>query len=212
MDQRWRGIVPAINPAMGFINLIAADFHLHLRAGAVALRTESRNGWRSRAGRDRTGRRTAGPRSGRSQRLWDVLMSSTRGMLRHRASIWGLDRSIERTSDRRGRSDARNGRRATSCFLAKRIRSTEFHRWQIQVATMISSSVEKSRSASRCLRGVSSPFSTSGLQASSAAQQFLDKVDWKNVFGYNPQLSLPLFHNTSSSKSRCWRSIAIGRW
>jgi putative heme degradation protein len=40
LDQRWRGIVPAINPAMGFINLIAADFHLHLRGGAVA-------GWRS---------------------------------------------------------------------------------------------------------------------------------------------------------------------
>jgi len=36
LDQRWRGMVPAINPAMGFINLIAADFHLHLRAGAVA--------------------------------------------------------------------------------------------------------------------------------------------------------------------------------
>ena len=36
LDQRWRGIVPAINPAMGFINLIAADFHLHLRGGSVA--------------------------------------------------------------------------------------------------------------------------------------------------------------------------------
>jgi len=36
LDQRWRGIVPAINPAMGFINLIAPDFHLHLRGGTVA--------------------------------------------------------------------------------------------------------------------------------------------------------------------------------
>ena len=36
LDQRWRGIVPTINPAMGFINLIAADFHLHLRGGAIA--------------------------------------------------------------------------------------------------------------------------------------------------------------------------------
>jgi putative heme degradation protein len=39
LDQRWRGMVPAINPAMGFINLIASDFHLHLRGGTVA-------GWR----------------------------------------------------------------------------------------------------------------------------------------------------------------------
>lgn len=35
MVQRWRGLVPAINPAMGFINIIAPDFHLHLRGGAV---------------------------------------------------------------------------------------------------------------------------------------------------------------------------------
>ncbi len=34
--QRWRGLVPAVNPAMGFINIIASDFHLHLRGGTVA--------------------------------------------------------------------------------------------------------------------------------------------------------------------------------
>jgi putative heme degradation protein len=34
--QRWRGFVPTINPVMGFINIIAPDFHLHLRGGAVA--------------------------------------------------------------------------------------------------------------------------------------------------------------------------------
>lgn len=36
MVQRWRGLVPEINPAMGFINIIASDFHLHLRGGAVS--------------------------------------------------------------------------------------------------------------------------------------------------------------------------------
>jgi putative heme degradation protein len=36
LAQRWRGLVPAINPAMGFINIIASDFHLHLRGGTVA--------------------------------------------------------------------------------------------------------------------------------------------------------------------------------
>lgn len=34
--QRWRGLVPAVNPAMGFINIISPDFHLHLRGGTVA--------------------------------------------------------------------------------------------------------------------------------------------------------------------------------
>jgi putative heme degradation protein len=42
MLQRWSGLVPAMNPAMGFINLIAPDFHLHVRGGCVA-RWESRD-------------------------------------------------------------------------------------------------------------------------------------------------------------------------
>lgn len=35
VTQRWRGPVPEINPAMGFINIITSDFHLHLRGGDV---------------------------------------------------------------------------------------------------------------------------------------------------------------------------------
>jgi putative heme degradation protein len=42
MLQRWSGLVPAMNPAMGFINIIASDFHLHVRGGCVA-RWESRD-------------------------------------------------------------------------------------------------------------------------------------------------------------------------
>jgi len=42
MLQRWSGLVPAMNPAMGFINIIAPDFHLHVRGGCVA-RWDSRS-------------------------------------------------------------------------------------------------------------------------------------------------------------------------
>mgnify|MGYP001040057467 CR=1 FL=1 len=35
-EQAWRGRVEAIKPAMGFINVMRPDFHLHLKAGAVA--------------------------------------------------------------------------------------------------------------------------------------------------------------------------------
>ncbi len=35
VTQRWRGLVPEINPAMGFVNIITSDFHLHLRGGDV---------------------------------------------------------------------------------------------------------------------------------------------------------------------------------
>lgn len=34
--QVFRGIVETVKPAMGFINIMRADFHLHLKSGAVA--------------------------------------------------------------------------------------------------------------------------------------------------------------------------------
>lgn len=34
--QVWRGRLEAVKPAMGFINVIRPDFHLHLKAGSVA--------------------------------------------------------------------------------------------------------------------------------------------------------------------------------
>lgn len=34
--QAFRGTVEAVKPAMGFINVMRADFHLHLKSGAVA--------------------------------------------------------------------------------------------------------------------------------------------------------------------------------
>lgn len=36
LAQRWRGRVAEIKPAMGFINVMTSDFHLHLRGGAIA--------------------------------------------------------------------------------------------------------------------------------------------------------------------------------
>lgn len=36
LEQRWTGTVAEVRPAMGFINIIQPDFHLHLKAGAVA--------------------------------------------------------------------------------------------------------------------------------------------------------------------------------
>jgi len=34
--QRWTGRVEKVNPAMGFINVMRADFHLHLKANTVS--------------------------------------------------------------------------------------------------------------------------------------------------------------------------------
>jgi putative heme degradation protein len=34
--QAWDGALPEAKPMMGFVNIISKDFHLHLKAGAVA--------------------------------------------------------------------------------------------------------------------------------------------------------------------------------
>ncbi|MGJ4857755.1 hypothetical protein AB4037_24515 [Labrys sp. KB_33_2] len=44
LRQAWSGNIEAVKPAMGFINVMQPDFHLHLRAGAVGR-------WRMRADR-----------------------------------------------------------------------------------------------------------------------------------------------------------------
>ena len=35
-EQAWHGLVEGVKPAMGFINVMRPDFHLHLKSGAVA--------------------------------------------------------------------------------------------------------------------------------------------------------------------------------
>lgn len=35
-SQRWSGAVPKVSPAMGFINVMTSDFHLHLLGGTVS--------------------------------------------------------------------------------------------------------------------------------------------------------------------------------
>lgn len=42
-DQQWRGVIEAVKPAMGFLNVMTADFHLHLAGGTVS-------GWRDGQG------------------------------------------------------------------------------------------------------------------------------------------------------------------
>lgn len=34
-SQRWSGVLPTVNPAKGFINVMTPDFHLHLLGGSV---------------------------------------------------------------------------------------------------------------------------------------------------------------------------------
>lgn len=45
--QAWEGDAPKINPAMGYINVILPDFHLHLQSGSVT-------GWRREDDGERT--------------------------------------------------------------------------------------------------------------------------------------------------------------
>ena len=43
-SQNWQGRIEAVKPAMGFLNVMTADFHLHLEGGSIS-------GWREEPGR-----------------------------------------------------------------------------------------------------------------------------------------------------------------
>lgn len=43
--QTWRGQIEEVRPAMGFANVMTGDFHLHLKAGAVAAWREGPEGF-----------------------------------------------------------------------------------------------------------------------------------------------------------------------
>ena len=44
VSQSWQGRIEAVKPAMGFLNVMTSDFHLHLEGGSVA-------GWQVEPGR-----------------------------------------------------------------------------------------------------------------------------------------------------------------
>lgn len=44
-SQHWRGRIEDVKPAMGFANVMTGDFHLHLKAGAVAEWREDAEGY-----------------------------------------------------------------------------------------------------------------------------------------------------------------------
>lgn len=44
VSQNWQGKIEAVKPAMGFLNVMTPDFHLHLEGGSVS-------GWRVEPGR-----------------------------------------------------------------------------------------------------------------------------------------------------------------
>jgi len=36
ISQAWTGVIETVKPAMGFVNIMTPDFHLHLKGGTVS--------------------------------------------------------------------------------------------------------------------------------------------------------------------------------
>ena len=70
----------------------------------------------------------------------------------------------------------------------------EIHRWQLHVATIIRFIRRNVAVGFEMFPRRVQPVLDEWVAGELSSQQFLDKVDWKNVWGYDPQLYLPLFH------------------
>lgn len=70
----------------------------------------------------------------------------------------------------------------------------EIHRWQLHVATIIRFIRRNVAVGFEMFPRRVQPVLDEWVAGELGSQEFLDKVDWKNVWGYDPQLYLPLFH------------------
>ena len=70
----------------------------------------------------------------------------------------------------------------------------EIHRWQLHVATIIRFIRRNVAVGFEMFPRRVQPVLDEWVAGELSTEQFLDKVDWKNVWGYDPQLYLPLFH------------------
>lgn len=70
----------------------------------------------------------------------------------------------------------------------------EIHRWQLHVATVIRFIRRNVAIGFEMFPRRVKPVLDEWVAGKLSSQQFLDKVDWKNVWGYDPQLYFPLFH------------------
>ena len=70
----------------------------------------------------------------------------------------------------------------------------EIHRWQLHVATIIRFIRKNVAVGFEMFPRRVQPVLDEWVAGELSSQQFLEKVDWKNVWGYDPQLYLPLFH------------------
>lgn len=70
----------------------------------------------------------------------------------------------------------------------------EIHRWQLHVATIIRFIRRNVAVGFEMFPRRVQPVLDEWVAGELDTQHFLDKVDWKSVWGYDPQLYLPLFH------------------
>ena len=70
----------------------------------------------------------------------------------------------------------------------------EIHRWQLHVATILRFIRRNVAVGFEMFPRRAQPVLDEWVAGELTSAQFLDKVDWKNVWGYDPELYLPLFH------------------
>ena len=88
----------------------------------------------------------------------------------------------------------------------------EIHRWQLHVATILRFIRRNVAVGFEMFPRRVQPVLDEWVAGELTSAQFLEKVDWKTVWGYDPSSICRCFIFAGSSASRCWRSIATGHW
>lgn len=188
MRQSWMGRIEEVRPAMGFLNVMTADFHLHLKAGAVAeWRIETGVRGATLAAYDAKGA-ALGLRL-RSERLAD-LGADHPGLSPHPAETWvspddgepidtvGLMRELVKKK---------------VVLLGETHDRADIHIWQRDVAAnLLSYGADIALGFEMFPRRVQ-PALDAWTAGEVTEAEFLEASEWKDVWGFPAELYLPLF-------------------
>lgn len=188
LQQSWQGKIEKLHPAMGFLNVMTPDFHLHLKGGAVArwqVDMTSEGPVLAAIGAD-------GAKLGlslRTERLAD-LGAEHASLTHHPMGRWispddGQELSHGALMERMAQQQV--------ILLGETHDRADIHRWQLHVAAGIMAHRADIALGFEMFPRRLQPVLDAWVEGGLDEPAFLEAAEWKKVWGFPADLYLPLF-------------------
>lgn len=188
LRQRWQGVLEQVRPMMGHLNVITPDFHLHLKGGSVAE-------WRVQPGTDGPSLAAIGPDGAptglslRTERLADLGVKAP-GFRPHPAGTWIAPDDGAPLAHAGVIAEAAQGQ---VVLLGETHDRADIHRWQLHVAAGLLAHRSDIALGFEMFPRRVQPALDAWVAGDLSEADFLAQSEWSTVWGFPPELYLPLF-------------------